>query len=309
MTSWLGAVPIAVAILGWAGACAAGAEPKADAKEPAEVQAKAYPPLVLTEAAGGQTLTVVVGRKIEIRLAGNPTTGYSWAVAELTPGPVAQVGKVEYVPDKKPAGIVGAGGTNVLAFVGTAPGKANLKLEYRRPWEKDAAAAKTFQVGFDIKADPAPDRAKELRAGFDTFFLELRYWGEQDKPFYNVILQAGELQAEYPPFAEAARVSKEQAERILGVLAEDGFLALAEKTPTAGMPTPTGSCYILTVREKATGELWQDLGWGAAMLRRLDALRQATDGDAAKALDALLGRMSGLRKAWTPDAAAPAPSR
>jgi inhibitor of cysteine peptidase len=297
---------MAVVILAWSGAFAAAAEPKADAKEPAEAQAKAYPPLVLTEAATGQTLTAVAGRKIEIRLAGNPTTGYSWAVAELTPGPVAQVGKVEYTADKKPAGIVGAGGTNVLVFVGVAPGKANLKLEYRRPWEKDAPAAKTFLVGFDIKADPAPDRAKELRGGLDTFFLELRYWGDQDKPFYNAILQVGELQGEYPPFVEAARVSKEQAAKIVDLLADDGFLAMAEKTPTAGMPTPTGPCYILTVREKATGEFWQSLGWDGAMLRRLDALRPAVDGDAAKSLDTLLGRMSGLRKAWTPDATAPA---
>jgi len=308
MKSWRRAVPIAVAILVWAGACEAAepkVEPKAEGKAPAEVEPKAYPPLVLTEGAAGQTVTVVAGRKIEIRLPANPTTGYLWDVAELTPGPVRQIGKAEYAPDKRPAGVVGSGGTAVFTLIGEAAGKANLRLEYKRPFEKDKPPAKTFAIGFDVKADPAPERAKELKADLDTFFLEVRYWGDQDKPFYNAIFQAGELMGEYPPYVEAARVSKEQAERILGVLAEDGFLALAERTPTAGMPTPAGPCYILTVREKGTGELWRNLGWDGAMLRRLDGLRKAVDGDAAKALDTLLGRMSGLRKAWAPDAAAP----
>ena len=35
------------------------------------------------------------------------------------------------------------------------------------------------------------------------------------------------------------------------------------------------------------------------MLKRLDALRAVLDGDAAKKMDLLLGRLSGLRKAWT----------
>jgi inhibitor of cysteine peptidase len=186
---------------------AAPADPKAEPAEPAGDEVKGYPPLGLTQESAGKTLAVVAGRRIEIRLASNITTGYSWTVAELTPGPVKQIGKAEYVPHPRAAGMVGVGGTNVFTFVGTAVGKANLRLEYRRPWEKDTPAAKTFAIGLDVKPDPTPERARQLKAGVETFWLELRYWGDQDKPFYSAILQVGELQGEYPPFVEAARVT------------------------------------------------------------------------------------------------------
>jgi inhibitor of cysteine peptidase len=288
---------------------AAQAEPKGAAKaepakaEPAEGEVKPWPALALSEEAAGQTLGVVAGRRIEIRLPGNITTGYSWVVGELTPGPVVEIGKARYVQEKRPEGIVGAGGTFIFAFVGTAPGKANLRLEYKRPWEKEKPA-RSFRVGFDVKADPTPERAKALKADLDTFWLELRYWGNQDKPFYNVILQTAELLNEYPPYVEASRFTKEDAAKVVDWLGEDGFLALSSHAPTAGLPAPPGPCYTLTVREKAAGEFYENLGWDLAMLGRLDGLRKVLSGDAAKALDTLVGRMSGYRKEWS-GAAAP----
>ena len=46
------------------------------------------------------------------------------------------------------------------------------------------------------------------------------------------------------------------------------------------------------------GNFHEDLGWGLPMLKRLDGLRKVLDGDAAKEMDLLLGRLSGLRKQW-----------
>ena len=248
---------------------------------------------------------VPAGRRIEIRLPSNITTGYSWVIGELTPGPIKPLGKVQYVPGKKAEGRIGVGGTSVLALVATEPGKANLRLEYRRPWEKDQRPERTFTVAFDVKPDPTPDRAGQLKAGLPSFFLELLYRGDQDKPFYAVVLQATELEKEYPPFTGTARVTEDEASRIVDCLAADGYLALAQGTAAAGLPVPLGPCYTLTVRANPAGpgrpapEFHEDLGWGLPMLRRLDGLRKVLDGDAAKAMDALLGRMSGFRKAWS----------
>jgi len=36
------------------------------------------------------------------------------------------------------------------------PGKATVVMEYRRPWEKDKPAARTFTVTVDLKDPAAP---------------------------------------------------------------------------------------------------------------------------------------------------------
>jgi len=55
--------------------------------------------------------------------------------------------------------------------------------------------------------------------------------------------------------------------------------------------------YTLTLKAEEVA-LGEDLGWGLPMLRRLDALRTMLDGDAAKEMEFLLGRLSGLRAQW-----------
>ena len=50
-------------------------------------------------------------------------------------------------------------------------------------------------------------------------------------------------------------------------------------------------------------EFYERLGWGLPLLSRLDGLRGVLDGDAAKAMDLLLGRLSGHRKEWERQAA------
>jgi len=311
MSRWRAVVLVSLLVL--VGVRAGGA-----AEQAREAEVKPYPALVLTEESKGATITVVAGRRIEIRLAANITTGYSWVIGELTPGPIKPLGDPQYVPHKRAEGMVGVGGTAVFALVGTEPGKANLRLDYKRPWEKDQPAERTFAVAFDVKPDPTPERAKQLKANLAGFSLELQYYGDQDKPFYAVLLQAAELEKEYPPFTEAARVTEEEASRIVDHLATEGYLALALGTAAAGLPAPLGPCYTLTVRARPAGgqgpppEFREDLGWGPVMLGRLDGLRKVLDGQAAKAMDALLGRLSGYRKAWSgPSApkagAAPAP--
>ena len=84
-----------------------------------------------------------------VRLTSNPTTGYEWTVKD-SPAPLELL-KSDFARDPEAKNMVGAGGTQTLQFAAAAAGTAALKLEYRRPWEKDVAAAKTFKVTVAVK--------------------------------------------------------------------------------------------------------------------------------------------------------------
>jgi hypothetical protein len=51
-----------------------------------------------------------------------------------------------------------------------------------------AAVAVIAAIAHAQGADPALVRAKELKAEIKTFRLELLYHGDEDKPFYRLIL-------------------------------------------------------------------------------------------------------------------------
>jgi len=104
----------------------------------------------LTPAEDGKTIKAATGKKIEISLKGNPTTGFDWRMVELKSEVVKADGKGEYVPDKYDLPRVGSGGTFVFKFIAAKPGKATLKFEYLRPWEKDKAPAQKFSVNLVV---------------------------------------------------------------------------------------------------------------------------------------------------------------
>jgi inhibitor of cysteine peptidase len=94
-------------------------------------------PLTLTVADKGKTVTAKVGQAITVLLKGNPTTGYSWDWAGVIGDAVAKDGDVAYATDKHPPGMVGVGGMFTAKLKAVKPGKSTVRLEYRRPWEKD----------------------------------------------------------------------------------------------------------------------------------------------------------------------------
>jgi len=100
-------------------------------------------PTALGEKDAGRVVEVGAGQQFTVRLPSNATTGFRWVVADL--GPVTQVGESVYEAPLEP-GIVGAGGTEVFTFKTGSSGPGELKLEYRRPWEKGSAAEKTWSV-------------------------------------------------------------------------------------------------------------------------------------------------------------------
>lgn len=100
----------------------------------------------------GRQVALVPGQMLVIALASNPTTGYSWELAEGDAAVVQQVGEVEFSPSA-PEGeqVVGAGGTETFRFGAADQGQTTLTLVYHRPWEEGVAPLETFSVDIVVR--------------------------------------------------------------------------------------------------------------------------------------------------------------
>ena len=97
-----------------------------------------------TIADDGREMQLKKGQTLVITLEGNPTTGYSWEVAEpLNEQVLRQVGEPEF---KSESDALGAGGVQILRFEAVNAGKFTLKLVYHRPWEKDVEPLETYSI-------------------------------------------------------------------------------------------------------------------------------------------------------------------
>jgi inhibitor of cysteine peptidase len=116
------------------------APPDADAERGGEQ------PIVLGAEDNDSQVELTSGQVLEVTLASNPTTGYSWEVSEVDETVLTQVGEVEF--QQAPAEgepVTGAGGTETFRFAASA-GETTLTLVYHRPWEKDVEPLETFTV-------------------------------------------------------------------------------------------------------------------------------------------------------------------
>jgi len=143
-------------------ACAAqpaSAPAGADGNAPAgrDKEKAAMEPIDLTEPDDGKSVNVEVGRGVRIRLAGNPTTGYSWFLMPMEGAAVKAEGKLEYKPNAHRPGMVGVGGTFELLLRAVQAGESIVRLEYKRPWEKDTPPIRKF--GVTLAVGPAPTTA------------------------------------------------------------------------------------------------------------------------------------------------------
>lgn len=105
-------------------------------------------PLTLNEANAGQTVELCVGQEMNVILNENATTGYQWEVALIDKSVIEQSAKPEFKPDSD---LIGAGSKKTFHFRSVAPGKAALRLVYRRSWEKDVPPVRTFEVTIKVK--------------------------------------------------------------------------------------------------------------------------------------------------------------
>lgn len=99
----------------------------------------------LTLADNGREITLNVGQELVLELESNPTTGYSWEVADTT-DEVLQL-KGEPVFESSASGeVVGAGGVEIFRFAALQEGKAALWMIYHRSWEEGVDPLKTFSL-------------------------------------------------------------------------------------------------------------------------------------------------------------------
>jgi inhibitor of cysteine peptidase len=119
--------------------CAAAAVAAGCAQLPGGTLARsphATPPAV--DSAGAADLRAFriearVGEPFEIRLPGNPSTGYRWTLIDPVPALLRGVGVARI--ERGRSDLAGAPGQEIWTFEATAPGSAPLLFEYRRPWE------------------------------------------------------------------------------------------------------------------------------------------------------------------------------
>lgn len=86
---------------------------------------------VYTEEDNGTTVSQKLNNEFGIRLAENPTTGYSWNLT--IPDGLSLIGD-EYIPSQPSGGMVGSGGIHAFSFRSTEVGEHAIHGEYRRPW-------------------------------------------------------------------------------------------------------------------------------------------------------------------------------
>jgi hypothetical protein len=145
---------------------------------------------------------------------------------------------------------------------------------------------------------------KAIEKDVSSFTLDLHYYGDSDKPFYNLLLSVPEYKrARADAFSPACVISTEQAMKIAAYFRDSGLLDTANDVAGKNIIRAAGPCYVATLR---CGKLVlsMDLGWSADMLKQLDGLRTVLDdANAGKPMDTLIGRLSGLRKQWQADVA------
>jgi predicted secreted protein len=132
MNNTLGTIIVFTFMLGYAGNALAGESMK------------------LSENDSGKTVEICVGDELEVRLPGNPTTGYIWAVNSLASN-VLGLGNTHFIANDN---AVGAGGTEVIKFHAIALGTVVVKLIFHRPFEPNIPPLKTFNVTVIIKKQP-----------------------------------------------------------------------------------------------------------------------------------------------------------
>lgn len=108
-------------------------------------------PMVVSADRSGADLALVPGQELVIRLPGNPTTGYRWSSFGPTEAVLIATRPAAYERDAGTSRRVGAGGFEIWRFVATRAGTAELRFEYRRPWETGVAPIQVVRYTVSVR--------------------------------------------------------------------------------------------------------------------------------------------------------------
>jgi inhibitor of cysteine peptidase len=98
--------------------------------------------VVLNDGDSGSQVTLQLSQTLIVRLEGNPSTGFSWEVAEVDEAVLRQVGEINFEAESD---VPGSPGIQVLRLEPVASGETTLELVYWRPWEPEDPI-ETFSV-------------------------------------------------------------------------------------------------------------------------------------------------------------------
>ena len=98
----------------------------------------------------GDTIHVLPGETIRVKLRSNPSTGFSWALGPIEDGIFDVESAFEADPHRE--GEAGYGGCEIWKFKAEQSCETDISLSYERPWEDERPAAKTFKLHVVIGA-------------------------------------------------------------------------------------------------------------------------------------------------------------
>ncbi len=102
----------------------------------------------LTEADSDKTVTIAVGERITVALESNPSTNYSWIMAQGPDAAILSSSPVQFEPGA--VDVPGAPGTERWVFDGVAKGSTSFSLNYTRPGSNEIPA-KIFKLNVVVE--------------------------------------------------------------------------------------------------------------------------------------------------------------
>jgi inhibitor of cysteine peptidase len=103
----------------------------------------------LNKSNNGDTVSLANGGRLVVTLDSNPTTGYSWGLAELDDSVLTEVNNTFTLSPGCLPFMVGCGGYETWRFDAVAPGTTTLRLEYRQ-WDTAQDAEDVFEIVVDV---------------------------------------------------------------------------------------------------------------------------------------------------------------
>ena len=104
--------------------------------------------ITVGDSANNSRVTLNVGDMLAIKLTSNPSTGYSWSIAQNNASLLQPI-KAKTNPSQ--SGMPRASGTQIFQFRAVNAGGEVLTLIYRRPFEQGVEAARKFLLTVNIK--------------------------------------------------------------------------------------------------------------------------------------------------------------
>lgn len=107
--------------------------------------------LMLNEKDSGKTLRLRSGDTVTVQLVSNPSTGFQWRFASPHYDESVIILRGDRYISRSEALAEGTPGKRSLTFVAQGAGRTGLRLIYVRPWEKNTAPAREFNLLFIVK--------------------------------------------------------------------------------------------------------------------------------------------------------------